>query len=164
MAEPMTMELARQLRAQDCQLPSLAGPAIKLLFDRIEFLEGAMRAAAATLEGDADEHGAAAALRIALCEQPRLIGVDEGSDDGMAVCVARAEAGGHVHVEQIVHWPRRSGRTTAQLLALKAALQLYPSRNTHQLQAAKVCQGVSRLAQQLLAAGLSKPLSEKTHG
>lgn len=74
MAEPMTMERARQLRTQDCPLPALAGPAIKLLFERIEFLEDAMRAAARTLEADADEHGVAAALRLAIGEQPRLIG------------------------------------------------------------------------------------------
>jgi hypothetical protein len=40
----MTMELARQLRDQDCPLPTLAGPAIKLLFAHIESLEDAARA------------------------------------------------------------------------------------------------------------------------
>lgn len=60
----------------------------------------------------------------------------------------------------VVHFARRNGRTTAQLTALVAALQLYPSRNKQLLQANKVCAGVARLAEQLLA----ERATEVSHG
>lgn len=89
MTEPVTMETALKLRGQDCPLPALAGPAIKLLFERIEFLEDAMRAAAATLEGDADEHGVAAAMRTAIGKRAAG-GLLDGAEHNAYPEVARA--------------------------------------------------------------------------
>lgn len=70
------------------------------------------------------------------------------------------DADNSTRAKTVVHWPRNIGKTSAQLAALRGALQLYPSRNTHQLQAAKVCAGVARLADELLAVRAA----EVTHG
>lgn len=166
MADPMTMEHARRLAAQDCPLPSLSGPALRLLVERIDLLENGMREAAQTLEMGGEQTGVARVLRMLLNEPVRTVGIDmAGDEDAVGVAVARVD-GDRLHIEHIIHWPRRAGRTHAQLVALSAALQLYPYRNTHQLQARKVCTGVSALAAELLAAGFpqgraAKPCANK---
>lgn len=161
MTEPVTMEHARRLAAQDCPLPSLAGPALRLLLDRIDLLESGLREAAQTLEMGGEQTGVAHVLRMLLNEPVRTVGIDmAGDDDAVGVAVACVD-GDSLRIEHIVHWPRRAGRTHAQLVALSAALQLYPYRNTHQLQARKVCLGVSKLAAELLSKGFAAP--EKPH-
>lgn len=155
----MTMEQARRLAAQDCPLPSLAGPALRLLVERIDLLEHGMREAAQTLEMGGEQTSVARVLRVLLNEPVRTVGIDmAGDDDAVGVAVARVD-GERLHLEHFIHWPRRAGRTHAQLVAMSAALQLYPYRNTHQLQARKVCAGVSALTATLLAAGFPQKRS-----
>ncbi|MGN6654735.1 MAG: hypothetical protein ACTHJ9_05285 [Rhodanobacter sp.] len=71
-----------------------------------------------------------------------------------------AQRGEQMEQQVVVHWPRRAGRTTEQLMALQAALQLYPQQNTQLLQARKVCAGVAALADKLLA----ERAKEVSHG
>lgn len=161
MSEPMTMDQARRLSTQDCPLPSLAGPALRLLVEHVDRLENAARAAADALEMAGDEHGVAGCLRVVLGEKPAIIGIDHGTDDRTAVCVGEKDAQNRLHIRHMVQWPRRADLTHAQLVALSAALQLYPFRNTHQLQARKVCQGVSKLAAELMSNGFTPPSAKK---
>jgi hypothetical protein len=81
-------------------------------------------------------------------------------DDAIKAVTPQPIKGDAAGKEYVFQWPRQIGRTSAQLAALTAALQTYPSRNTHQLQARKVCAGVARLAAQLLA----ERATEASHG